>query len=78
METNLVLIPVFVATLGMAVVVYLMWFIRKEETGTPRMREIASYIQEGASAFLKRELKTIFNFVMISVSYTHLTLPTKA
>jgi len=65
METNLVLIPVFVATLGMAVVVYLMWFIRKEETGTPRMREIASYIQEGASAFLKRELKTIFNFVMI-------------
>ena len=65
MEANLVLIPVFVATLGMAVVVYLMWFIRKEETGTPRMREIASYIQEGASAFLKRELKTIFNFVMI-------------
>jgi len=65
METNLVLIPVFVATLGMAVVVYLMWFIRKEETGTPRMREIASYIQQGASAFLKRELKTIFNFVVI-------------
>jgi len=65
MEANLILMPMIVATLGMAVVVYLMWYIRKEETGTPRMREIASYIQQGASAFLKRELKTIFNFVVI-------------
>ena len=57
--------PIAAATAAMIVVVYLMWSIRKEKTGTPRMREIASYIQEGANAFLKRELKTILYFVII-------------
>ena len=34
-------------------------WISKVEEGTDRMVEIASYIREGAMAFLKREYKTM-------------------
>jgi len=64
-DNSTMIFPIAAATAAMIVVVYLMWSIRKEKTGTPRMREIASYIQEGANAFLKRELKTILYFVII-------------
>jgi len=64
-DNSAMIFPIAAATAAMIVVVYLMWSIRKEKTGTPRMREIASYIQEGANAFLKRELKTILYFVII-------------
>ena len=52
------LIPIAsIVALGMA------WFffrsMMREEEGTDRMKEIASYIREGAMAFLKREYKTM-------------------
>jgi len=39
-----------------------MW-ITKNDTGTDRMREIASYIREGAMAFLMREYRIIAIFM---------------
>lgn len=39
--------------------------INKADDGTDRMREIASYIQEGAMAFLTREYKTLGIFVVV-------------
>ncbi|HDI53189.1 MAG TPA: sodium-translocating pyrophosphatase, partial [Candidatus Bathyarchaeota archaeon] len=61
---HLILIPV---TAGLAAficvgVVYMM--VKREDEGTERMREIASYIREGAWAFLKREMKTISYFIV--------------
>jgi K(+)-stimulated pyrophosphate-energized sodium pump len=39
--------------------------IEKAEAGTDRMKEIASYIQEGAMAFLTREYKSLAIFVVV-------------
>lgn len=54
-----------VGVLAMFVVAYLAWSIGKEDAGTPRMDEIADYIQEGANAFIKRQYKTITIFVAL-------------
>ena len=58
------LIAPIVGTVGMLIVAYLAWRISKEDPGTPKMREIAKYIQEGANAFLKRQYKTIIYFII--------------
>lgn len=50
---------------GMIVVASLAWSILKEDPGTSRMREIASYIQQGMNAFIKREFKTITIFIAV-------------
>jgi K(+)-stimulated pyrophosphate-energized sodium pump len=54
-----------VGFVGMIVVAYLAWSISKEDSGTPRMREIASYIQEGMTAFIRREFTTIVVFIAV-------------
>lgn len=54
-----------VGLMGMLIVAYLSWSVSKEETGTPRMREIASYVQQGMNAFIKREFTTITVFIAI-------------
>jgi len=58
------LIAPITGVVGMLIVAYLAWSIRKKEAGTPRMREIAKYIQEGANAFLKRQYSTIIYFII--------------
>src|SRR3989337_1174435 len=40
-------------------------WVTKQEAGTPRMNEIATYIAEGAMAFLKAEWKILSYFVII-------------
>ncbi len=40
-------------------------WISKQEVGTPRMAEIAGYVQEGAMAFLRREYKVLAIFVAV-------------
>jgi K(+)-stimulated pyrophosphate-energized sodium pump len=40
------------------------WMVVKEDAGTPRMKEIASFIQEGANTFLRREFLTIAYFIV--------------
>ncbi len=44
---------------------YFYYWVQKQPAGTEKMREIASAIHEGASAFLKREYLTLAYFVIV-------------
>ena len=47
------------AVLAIAVGFYLARLVMAADEGTPKMKEIALAIQEGANAYLKRQFKTI-------------------
>jgi K(+)-stimulated pyrophosphate-energized sodium pump len=50
---------------GLAVVAALYLWLRRQDTGTERMQEVARFIQSGANAFLRREFLTIAPFVAL-------------
>ncbi|MFH1779564.1 MAG: sodium-translocating pyrophosphatase [Candidatus Micrarchaeota archaeon] len=61
---------VLTATLATGVLIlffacWLIYWVLKQPTGTPKMKEIASAIQEGATAYLKRQYITLSVFVVI-------------
>ena len=58
-EWTILWLSVAAALLAIAVGFYLMKLVLAEDEGTPKMKEIAYAIQEGASAYLKRQFKTI-------------------
>ncbi|HKZ95337.1 MAG TPA: sodium-translocating pyrophosphatase [Candidatus Bathyarchaeia archaeon] len=50
---------------SVAVAIYLFFYVNKQDSGTPKMREISDAIKEGALAYLKRQNKTLAVFVII-------------
>jgi len=58
-EWAVLLLSAASAVLAILVGFYLMKKVLDEDEGTPKMKEIALAIQEGASAYLKRQFKTI-------------------
>jgi len=64
-----------VAVLALATVVLLYLWLRKQDTGTARMQEIAHFIQVGANAFLRREFMTIAPFVLILALLLFVAMP---
>ncbi len=48
-----------IALLSLGYVAYLVIWLKKQDTGTEKMKEIASAIREGANAFVKRQYTTI-------------------
>lgn len=52
--------------LAFATVVYLIIDVTRQETGTPKMQEIAAAIKEGALAFLSRQYRTIFLLAIVA------------
>jgi len=61
---HLDLIAPLAGTIALAFIPLLFWLINREDPGTERMKEIASYIQEGANVFLRREFQTIAYFIV--------------
>jgi K(+)-stimulated pyrophosphate-energized sodium pump len=59
MEWAILVGSAITAILALLVGFYLMKGVLAADTGTPKMREIAQAIQEGAMAYLKRQFKTI-------------------
>jgi K(+)-stimulated pyrophosphate-energized sodium pump len=45
--------------------IYLYYYVKKQEAGTPKMKEIAEAIKIGANAFLKRQYMTLAIFVFV-------------
>ena len=56
---------VIAAAIGLIVAFCLAAWIKKADEGTDRMKEIASYIREGAMAFLAREYKTMIIVIAV-------------
>ena len=57
---NILLFSLLASIVSLFYSLYLIWYIFKAPTGTEKMRQIAKAIQEGASAYLKRQYSTIF------------------
>ena len=66
-EWAVLLLSVAAALLAIAVGFYLVRSVLAADEGTPKMREIALAIQEGAWAYLKRQFRTI-GFILIPVA----------
>src|SRR6476646_2732355 len=64
MDKLFYLVPV----MGLLGLFYTFWkfsWVAKQDSGTDRMREISTYIAEGAMAFLKAEWKILTYFAII-------------
>ena len=63
------------ALFALAMALYFYRFMKKQPDGNDRMREIAGYVREGATAYLKQQYKTVsivfivlfFIFVILAV-----------
>ncbi len=62
---NILFIAPIVGVIALLFAAYKASFVSKQDVGNDRMKEIASYIQEGAMAFLTREYKALVVFVVI-------------
>lgn len=63
MENILYLLPVF-GVLGLLFVAWKSAWVARQDAGTDKMKKIASYIAEGAMAFLKAEYKVLAIFII--------------
>ncbi len=63
-ESVLFLAPVVVGVLGLGFAWWKASWVKKQDAGTDRMKEIAGYVQEGAMAFLRREYTVLTIFVV--------------
>lgn len=59
-----ILILIIGGFVGVPIVAWLFWRLSKEDAGTPRMKELAGYIQAGAYTFLRREFQTILYLIV--------------
>ena len=62
---SLLIVAILSGLLALAFAFYLSGTINKVSEGTDRMKEISSFIHEGAMAFLMREYKTLIVFVLV-------------
>ena len=65
MENLIYVVPAMGIVGLLYTLVKFMW-VSKQDAGTPRMKEISTYIAEGAMAFLKAEYKILTYFVIIA------------
>ncbi len=62
---NLIYVVPAMGILGLIYTVIKFNWVSRQDAGTPRMKEISTYIAEGAMAFLKAEWKVLGYFVVI-------------
>ena len=65
MENLIYILPVF-GLIGLAYMAYLYGWVKKQDAGNDRMKQLANYISTGALAFLKAEYRMLLWFVVIA------------
>ncbi|MGD2105575.1 MAG: sodium-translocating pyrophosphatase [Anaerolineae bacterium] len=60
---------------GLVAIAGLYLWLRRQDAGTERMRELGRFIQEGANAFLRREFVTIVPFVAVLAVVLYIAMP---
>ena len=66
MESNIIYVPIALAVLGLVFMWMKASWVKKQSTGSDRMRDISLHIKEGALAFLKAEYRILLIFVVIA------------
>lgn len=61
---ELLALPLFCSIISLIVLIFIAKDILKKDVGNKKMREIASHIEEGAMAFIKKEYKYLSIFVV--------------
>ena len=74
-ENNALWVILLVSLLALAFAYYLVREVLAAPEGTPKMREIASAIQEGASAYLSRQFRTVGVFMAVLTVALFFILP---
>ncbi|KKP39594.1 sodium-translocating pyrophosphatase [Candidatus Peregrinibacteria bacterium RIFOXYA2_FULL_33_7] len=74
---NITIAGIIVSLIALAYAAYLVTRVLSEKTGTQTMQEIAASIQEGASAYLNRQYKTIAVFAIIIFIVLIIVLPSE-
>jgi K(+)-stimulated pyrophosphate-energized sodium pump len=77
-ENNSLLVILLVSLLALGFAYYLVREVLAAPEGTDKMKEIAKAIQEGASAYLKRQFTTLGIFLAILTVVLFIVLPTPA
>ncbi len=65
MDNLIYILPVF-GLIALGYMFYLSKWVKQQDTGDARMKQIAKYIQEGAMAFLKAEYRLLMIFVIVA------------
>lgn len=65
MENLIYILPIF-GVIGLAYMLYLRAWVRKQDAGNEKMQKLAGYIKEGALAFLKAEYRMLSIFVIVA------------
>ncbi|MFY7812134.1 MAG: sodium/proton-translocating pyrophosphatase, partial [Flavobacterium sp.] len=66
MESNMIYLPIVMAAIGLAFMLYKQAWVLKQDAGDGKMKEISDYIYEGALAFLKAEYRLLAIFVVLA------------
>jgi K(+)-stimulated pyrophosphate-energized sodium pump len=65
MLDNLLLTPILAGAIGLIIALILYFRVKSQPAGNETMNRIASYIREGAMAFLVREYKVLFIYAIV-------------
>jgi K(+)-stimulated pyrophosphate-energized sodium pump len=66
MESNVILIPIILALVGLVFMIVKMFWVKKQNPGSDRMQSLSKSIKEGALAFLNAEYRLLAVFVVLA------------
>jgi K(+)-stimulated pyrophosphate-energized sodium pump len=75
LDLSLTIAIIVAGVIGLLMIGWIYFWIRRQDAGTEKMQEFAHFIQIGANAFLRREFITILPFVVVLAIVLFLAMP---